>query len=452
MDSARLDYALDSGEYDVIRFEQTDLHGLSRSKIVPTPHFRQYADNGLNFFGGLLGLDLQGGVAPGTGYMDERRYADHLIRPDLSTLGPVPWVPKTARVICEPSWYDGNTAQAGPRYLLREMLKRLEEKGYHLRGSFEYELYFVRAADRLPVFEGIEIFWTPRNDFDPAFIAHLLGNLRAADIDILTSNAEYGPGQMEITFAPASGVAAADQAFTFKNAVKEMALQNGYMASFMTKPYADQSASGGHFHQSLLDRNTGRNAFYDANADDGLSQLARQWVAGQLAHARALSALAAPTINCAKRFKLYSFAPMNVTWGYEDRTASIRIKGGRQDQTHVENRVPCAAANPYLVAAGMVAAGLDGIDKGLQPPAPTQKTAYDDEQAPKLPQSLDESLRALEEDADLRRYLGDEFISLFLAVKRHEVAKAKEALPEYESAEWPSVVTDWERENLFEYL
>ncbi len=441
---------IEDGGYEYVRFAQTDLHGMSRSKTVPAHHFRHFAEDGLNFFGGLLGLDVQGGVAPGTGYMDERRFADQVIFPDLGTLAPVPWVPATARVLCEPSWYVGGPAQAGPRYLMRQMLDRLDAMGYAVRAGFEYEFYVVDADTRQPVFDGIEIFWTLRNDFDSTFMQLTLDSLQEAGIDIITSNAEYGPGQLEINYTPTMGATAADQAFTFKNAMKEMAQEAGYMASFMTKPWADQSASGCHYHHSLLDRESGENRFADESAPDGLSPLARFWIGGQIAHADALTALAAPTVNCAKRFKLYSFAPMNATWGYEDRTAAIRIKGGRG--THVENRIPCAASNPYLVAAGMLAAGIDGITRQIDPPPPTETIAYADEAAPKLPTSLEESLAALEADATLREYLGEEFIQLFTAVKRFEIEKAKAAIPEFESAEFPDIVTNWERENLFEYL
>lgn len=443
---------LEDGAYEYVRFAQTDLHGMDRSKTVPVRHFRHFAEEGLNFFGGLLGLDLQGGVAPGTGYMDERRFADQLIFPDLDTLAPVPWVPATARVLCEPHWYIGGPALAAPRYLMGQMLDRLNAMGYAVRAGFEYEFYVVNAETGKPVFDGIQIFWTLRNDFDPAFMQAALDSLQEAGIDIITSNAEYGPGQLEINYAPAMGAAAADHAFTFKNAMKEMAQEAGYMASFMTKPWADQSASGCHYHHSLLDRESGENRFADPGAPDGLSQLARNWIGGQIEHAAALTALGAPTVNCAKRYKLYSFAPMNATWGYEDRTAAIRVKGSRGGGTRVENRTPCAASNPYLVAAGMLAAGIDGITRQIDPPAPTEGIAYTDETAPLLPRSLEESLAALEEDATLRDYLGEEFIQLFTAVKRHEIEKAKAAMPEYESAEFADIVTDWERENLFEYL
>jgi len=452
MESREAEAFLEHGGFEYVRFEQSDLHGLSRSKTVPARHFRKFAENGLNFFGGLLGLDLQGSVAPGTGYMEERNFADHLIRADDSTLAPVPWADRTARVLADPYWYDGEPARAAPRHVMRGMLGRLHSMGYDLQSGFEYEFYLADAQTRRPVFEGIEIFWTLRNNFDPEFVTRVLDALTVAGIDVITSNAEYGPGQMEINFVPALNDYGADHAFTFKNAVKEMAQGDGYMASFMTRPYADASASGCHYHHTLLDRRTGDNAFDDEAAPDGLSKLARHWIGGQLAHARALAALVAPTVNCAKRYKLFSFAPMNATWGYEDRTAAIRIKGGRQAETHVENRAPCAASNPYIVAAGMLAAGIDGVERGIEPPSPTTQIAYLDERSPRLPQTLDESLKALEEDPVLCTYLGDEFVKLFLAVKRFEIEKARQALPEYDSKDWPDVVTDWEREHLFEYL
>jgi glutamine synthetase len=456
MDLDAAEHFLTEHGYDYVRFEQTDLHGMSRSKTIPATHVRRFAEHGLNFFGGLLGLDAQSGVASDTGYMIERNFQDHLVWPDLDTLAPVPWLPRMARVIVEPAWYSGERAAAGPRYLARRQLDRLAEAGYELRSGFEYELYLVDAETREPVFPGIQIFWSPRNDFDPSFIIRLLDDIRTAGIDIITSNAEYGPGQMEINFAPATGITAADQAFTFKNAVKEIAAQGAggrrYLASFMTKPYADQSASGGHYHHSLIDRQSGANAFHDPNGEQGLSVVARHWLAGQLEHARALAALAAPTVNCTKRYKLWSFAPMNVTWGYEDRTTAVRVKGGRGEDTHLEDRMACAAANPYLVMAGVLAAGLDGLERGLESPPPTRQIAYLDEDAPPLPATLDEALEAFTADEALCSALGEEFVHLFLAVKHFEIDKARQSLPEYDSAQWSDIVTDWERDNLFEYL
>jgi glutamine synthetase len=438
--------------FEYVRFEQPDLHGMSRGKTVPARHFRHYAELGLNFLGGLLGLDAQGGVASGTGYLEERNFADSLIFPDLATLAPVPWAERTARVLADPRWYDGEPLLAAPRHLARVQLRRLADLGYELRSGFEYECYLVDAGSSAPAFQGIQIFWTVRNNFDQGFVTWLLDSLQVTGVDIITYNVEYGPGQMEINFAPRVGLAAPDQAFVFKNALKELAQQRGYRASFMTKPYADQSASGCHYHHSLLHRDGGANAFADPGAADGLSQLARHWIAGQMVHARALAAIVAPTVNCAKRYKLFSFAPMNVTWGHEDRTAALRVKGARGPETHLENRMPCAGSNPYLVLAAVVAAGLDGVERKLEPPPPTTVVAYADQSSPKLPATLDEAMAAFEADEVLGASLGEEFVKLFRAVKRHEIHKARSAIPEYARAEWPAVVTDWERENLFEYL
>jgi glutamine synthetase len=443
---------LEEGGYEYVRFEQPDLHGMSRSKTVPITHFRYFVENGLNFFGGLLGLDAQSSVAPGTGYMEERNFQDHLLRADLDTLSAVPWIPKTARVIADPYWYTGEAAAAAPRHLLGKMIGRLADAGYEIESGFEYEFYLAKAEDRTPVFPGIQIFWSVRNDFDSGFMSRLHDLLRSAGVDIATSNAEYGPGQMEITWAPARGIKAADVAFTFKDAVKEIAAQVGYMASFMTKPYGGQSASGCHLHHKLWEVDSGGNAFFDPGSADGVSDLARWWIGGQLAHGAALSALGAPTVNCGKRFRLWSFAPMNLTWGYEDRTVAVRVKGGRGVQTRLENRIPCAASNPYLVAAGVIAAGLDGLERRIEPSPPAKAVAYLDDAAPKLPTSLDDALEALERDEVLRDYLGEEFIRLFLAVKRFELGKARDAVAEYGSQEWLDIVSDWERQNLFEQL
>jgi glutamine synthetase len=361
-------------------------------------------------------------------------------------------VTRTARVIVEPRWYNGTPAEAAPRYRARQLLDRLQDMGFGVRSGFEYEVYLTDADTRRPVFDGIQIFWTLRNNWDPAFMLDVLDNMEEAGVDIITANAEYGPGQLEINYAPDTGIQAADTAFTFKNGLKEMAQQYGYLASFMTKPYADQSASGCHYHHSLFHLVSGENAFYDSGTSDGLSGLARFWIGGQIAHAGAVSALCAPTVNCAKRFKLFSFAPMNATWGHEDRTVALRVKGGREADTHLENRIPGAGSNPYLVMAAVLAAGIDGLIKRIEPPSPEKQIAYLNQDAAPLPVTLDDALHALEADTTLGEYLGAEFIQLFLAVKRHEIARARAALPEYEAAEWPHTVTDWERENLFEYL
>jgi len=452
MDLTDINRTIREQQIEFVRFEQTDTHGISRSKLVPTQHMERFARDGLNFLLGQLGFDAQAGVAPGSGYLEEMGFPDSRIFPDLDTFRVLPWVDATARLICEPRFYDGRPAAAAPRYVARRQLEALHDLGYRFRAGYEYEFYLRDRHTGAPPYQGIQIFATLRNEFDGAFVRQIVRDLRALDLDIITANAEYGPGQQEINFAPDWDIAAADAAFSFKQAVKEIARLHGYVASFMTKPYADHSASGCHFHHSLFRSSDDTNAFDDPGTADGLSDVARQFIAGQILHAPALTALFAPTVNCAKRYKLYSFAPTNATLGPENRTVAIRIKGVRGANTHVENRIPCAASNPYLVMAGLIAAGVDGIRSQLQPPPPIDGIAYGMAGVTDLPATLADALDALEADTVLREMLGEEFIKLFIAVKRHEIGKANAAIKDFESPAFRDIVDPWERDELFEFL
>ncbi len=443
---------LDTSNIDFVRFEQTDTHGISRSKTIPARHLQQFAANGLNFLLGQLGFDVQGGVAPGTGYLEERGFPDSRIFPDLDTMTVLPWAARTARVICEPRFQDGTPAMAAPRAIARALLGDLESMGYGLFSGLEYEFYLVNRETRKPPFTGIQIFATLRNNFDEAFVDQILLWMPQAGVDIITSNAEYGPGQMEINFAPARGIAAADQAFTFKNGVKEIAQQNGYMASFMTKPYADQSASGCHYHHSLFDLKSGKNAFSNVDKPMELNDTCRWWLGGQIKHAAAICALASPTVNCYKRYKQWSFAPTNATWGFENRTVAVRVKGLKGEGAHLENRTPGAASNPYLVKAAILAAGIDGLRNCIEPPEPVEKIAYGMEGVANLPSSLSEALSALEADRPMRDLLGEEFVKLFLAVKRHEIKKAQNGGADVNAPGFNDRVEPWEINEYFEFL
>ena len=446
---------MDEDGIDFVRFEQTDTHGISRSKTVPVRHFRHFAAHGLNFLLGQLGFDVQAGVALGTGYLESLGFPDSRIFPDLSTYAVIPWSDSTARVLCEPRFLDGRPALAAPRTVVNGLLRELNGLGYDLLGGFEYEFYLVEDDDdRKPPFPGIQIFATLRNNFDEVLVYEILRSMSEVGVDIITANAEYGPGQMEINFAPARGIAAADQAFTFKNGLKEIASHFGYMASFMTKPYADQSASGCHFHHSLVNLKTGRNAFSNLDRPMELNDVCRWWLGGQIKHAAAMTALVAPTVNCYKRYKLWSFAPTNATWGTENRTTGWRMKGLKGEGAHIENRTPGAASNPYLVMAAVLAAGLDGLRNKIDPPAETSGIAYGLTGVADLPQHLGDSLAALEADSTLRTALGEEFITLFTAVKKHEIAKAEKgcATHPYSAAYFNDHVDPWEVAEYFEFL
>lgn len=435
---------------EFVRFEQSDTHGIARSKTVPTRHFASFAKRGLNFLLGQLAFDVQANVAMGTGYLESLGFPDSHIMPDASTLQILPWADKTARVLCEPHFLDGRPALAAPRLVLKKLLDELAGMGYQVLSGFEYEFYLRDAKTHQAPFPGIQIFSTLRNNFDEALVYEILRGMSAVGVDIITSNAEYGPGQMEINFAPAHGVKAADDAFTFKNGVKEIAQRRGMMASFMTKPWIDQSANGCHYHLSFWQGN--QNAFLDAHSADGLSDVAHQFIAGIVAHTPALTAFAAPTVNCAKRYKLWSFAPANASWGFENRSVAVRVKATRDERTHIENRLGCGSSNPYLLMAATLAAGMDGIRQKVSPPPAVEGVAYGMEGLQTLPERLEHALAALDADAAFKDALGAEFIQVFTAVKRHEIAKAHAAIPEYNAPDYANNVYEWERSEYFEFL
>ena len=435
-----------------VRFEQADLYGVSRSKTVPVGCFMDYVENGLNFYGGLLGLDIQSMVPTGTGYAEEVAYADHCTIPDLSTFTVLPWVENTANITVDPFWYDGSPAMASPRLLLKKIIDEFDKMGYICRLGYEFEFYVLDKETRKPVYTGQPIFVTLKNNFDSNFTYDLMRKMDQAGGRIITQNSEHGPGQQEINLYYKDGVAAADTAFLYKMGTKEIALQHGYIATWMTKPFIDSSGSGSHFHVSLIDKVTGKNAFNDPEAEYGLSDLAKNFLAGLLKHAKANTIFTAPTINCYKRYRINSFAPHSATWGMENRTVGIRLKGSRGESTHFENRLACGGTNPYLQALSTLAAGLEGIKSCPDLPEPISGIAYERSDIPTLPKSLEEAISEFEKDTDLHTLLDPEFIKLVLAVKKFEVQTAKKQFADYGTDEFNNRVDPWEWDYYMELI
>jgi glutamine synthetase len=419
-----------------VRFELPDMHGTSRSKLVPIDNVERYAETGLNMYGGTVVLDSRSDVVPGTLYNEEIAYADQRLRPDPSTAAVVPWADATARMICDTFWDDGTPLAAAPRHVFRRVLERCHELGYEALVGTEPEFYVLDPETRLPLFEGYHIFNTVRNTYVP-LVERIVNEMREFGLDVITANCEYAGSQWEIPYAPRTGMSGPDQAFSFKNGVKELAHQEGLIATFMTKPFADGAGSGAHNHLCLLHRDGGDNALSDDDGEWGLSEVGRQFIAGQLRHGRSIYALLAPTVNCLKRRRTHTFSPTNVSWGLEDRSAFVRVKGGGAHSRHVENRAPSGLANPYLATAGLLAAGLLGIEDGLDLEPPAKPPAEEDESKEPLPTSVEESLQALEADERIVDLLGDEFVRAYTVMRRYELQR------------FDDQVTDWE---LQEYL
>lgn len=420
-----------------IRFELPDTHGTSRTKVVPIDKVEGFATQGLNFYGGTLALDTAAQVVPGSGLHEELNYRDMHLIPDLDSLRVIPWLPDTAKVICDCQWAPGEPIKAAPRYVLSALLQKAADAGFEVMMGHEYEFYLLEPESRQPLFGGAHIFNSIRNQYVP-FLDSVLEQLEAYGIDVITHNCEYSPSQFEINFGPGVGLAAADKAFNFKNAIKELAHRNGYLATFMSKPATDMAGCGGHVHMSLLEKGSGRPLFYDPEAPDGMPNLLRYFTSGILEHAKSMAPLVGPTPNCYHRLKPHTFAPSNVSWGIEDRTAMVRLKDVGRENAHIEMRAPSGMSNPYLSAAAVVAAGLLGIKE--MKPLPEQSVGPSEEnpRLPKLAQSLEEALGALAVDKEMRQMLGEDFLEVFTTVKRFELARLR------------GHVTDWERNEYLE--
>lgn len=421
-----------------VRFELPDIHGISRSKTIPIEHAPGYAEEGLNMYGGTAVLDTRSDVVGGTLYNEEKMYGDQLLHPDPATAAVVPWVDRTARLICDATWYDGQALEATPRQVFRRALDRCRSMGFEPVTASEFEFYLLDPETRDPLFTGYHIFNTLRNDYVPT-IRRILEEMPQIGVSIITSNCEYAGSQWEINFAPGRGLDGPDQAFTFKNGVKEIANQDGLLATFMSKPFADSAGSGCHTHLSLV-RDDGSNAFGDDADPNGISDLCRHFVGGLLRSAKSIDALIAPTANCHRRRRRHTFSPTNVSWGFEDRSALVRVKGGSIASRHVEYRAPSAMSNPYLVGAAVLSAGLQGIEDKADP-GPTSKPgipAEDDPDFERLPSSIEEALDAFETDPAIKAFFGEEFVTAYSVMRRYELSRA---------SDW---VTDWERQEYLE--
>jgi glutamine synthetase len=267
---------------------------------------------------------------------------------------------------------------------------------------------------------------------------HLPATLRKLDalgIGAICGNREYDGGQFEINLNHSAALDAADRAWRFKAAVKEIAHAEGRLATFMAKPFNDTGGSGFHLHVSCVDAE-GQNAFADTAGPHGLSGAARHAIAGLLAHAPAMAALLNPTINSYKRFGPDTLAPWLIDWGLDNRSAMLRVPPERGAGTRVEVRLGDASANPYLAVAGVVAAVLLGVRAKAEPPTPLQGYGYDRSRAAVLPATLSGSLDALVADTALTEVLGKDFVTAFVSYKRDEIERFRRHVTDWEFGEY----------------
>jgi glutamine synthetase len=403
-----------------------DLNGSIRGKAFRSGAFEAAVRDGTVVTDLLLALDPADlpitdyerfGIRSGAG--------DIVVRPEPDTLRELSWRPGWRICLATPYWHDGSVCELASREVLRSALELMRALGYEVLAAFEYEVR-IRDAEGRPLSSGISYSLTEVLAFGE-LVARLAPALEALGVELSAAHTEAGPGLLELNIAARQGLRSADDAALLKLAVKEVAASLGLRASFLAKTTAGEEGSSGHVHLSCWGEQGG-NAFAE---DDGVLQAA---VAGILEHLPAASLLLNPTINSYKRLVPGYFAPVNVSWGVENRSAAVRvIRSERPERARIECRRPGADANPYLALAALVVSAAGGIRRGATPPPPTSGDASAQDALPPLPGSLESALAAFAADGALRAALGDPF-SDYYAVSRAWELKA-----------WQNAVSDWER-------
>ncbi len=437
---------LERVEADGVKFislQFTDVTGAVKSVDIPVSRLESAIEDGVWF---------DGSSVEGFARIQE---SDMRLALDLDTYAVLPWTPeerRRARVFCDIYTPDGEPFPGDPRGTLRRMLARIAERGwtYYVGPEPEFFLFRANGSDSIrPVPHDVGGYFDFSAQDEAARVrAELMEALTSMGLEVEMGHHEVALGQHEIDFRFADALRAADNVLTLKYTVKAIAAQHGLMASFMPKPIFGINGSGMHCHQSLFDAE-GNNLFFDPQDEFNLSPLAYGFIAGQLTHARALAAVVAPTVNSYKRLVPGYEAPVYVSWAQINRSALIRIPRytpGREKSTRAELRCPDPSCNPYLAFAVMLAAALDGIDRGLACPPPMNSVNIyhltDEERATRgiasLPGSLDEALDELDRDAVLKEALGEAVYTAFARAKRAEVE------------EFHTRVTDWEVERYLE--
>lgn len=419
-----------------------DMTGIARGKILPRDLF---LNSGKMRLPKSVLLNTVNGQQPDNAPFVGDTDPDMVCSPDESTVRVVPWAAEQVAVVihdCEE--FDGSPVALSPRSVLRRVLGLYETQGWRPVVAPEMEFYLVARQQNPhePLQPPLGRSGKPEagrqsysidavNDFDPFFL-ELSRFCEVHRLGVETLIHEAGAGQMEINFTHGDAMDLADRVFLFKRTVRETALRHGIFATFMAKPMESEPGSAMHIHQSILDAATGQNIFSDE--DGAVTPHFRHYIAGLQRYVPQLMPMLAPYVNSYRRLSRYMSAPINVQWGYDNRTCGIRVPESDAPNRRVENRVPGVDVNPYLAMAATLACGYLGLVEKRQPSEPMRSSAWDMDH--ELPSHMEDALRRMRECEPMRDVLGGAFIDAFLAVK------------ELEYATYNRVISSWEREHL----
>ncbi|MCX4593202.1 glutamine synthetase family protein [Streptomyces sp. NBC_01549] len=437
------------GEIDTVVLAFPDMQGRLQGKRFAARFFLdevlEHGTEGCNY---LLAVDAEMNTVDGYAMSSwDRGYGDFAMRPDLSTLRRVPWNEGTALLVADLVWNDGSPVVAAPRQILRRQLDRLAELGYTAQVGTELEFIVFKDTYEQAWDAGYKGL-TPANQYNIDYsllgtgrieplLRRIRNEMQAAGLTVESAKGECNLGQHEIAFKYDEALVTCDQHAIYKAGAKEIASQEGVSLTFMAK-YNEREGNSCHIHLSLADADGTNMMAGSAQDPGGMSEVMRYFLAGQLAALRDFALLYAPNINSYKRFQPGSFAPTAVAWGYDNRTCALRVVGhGRS--TRFENRLPGGDVNPHLAVAGLVAAGLYGIEQKLELPEPCAGNAYAAEYA-HVPTTLREAAELWENSPIAKAAFGDEVVAHYRNMARVELEA------------FDAAVTDWELRRSFERM
>ena len=442
---------ISAGEIDTVLVAFPDLQGRLVGKRVTGSYWRDHMQNGaepLHACNYLLAVDSEMNVLPGYSFANwAQGYGDMAAQPDLATLRRVPWLERTALVLCDLLAEDtGEPIEVSPRRILQRQVERAAAAGYALEFASELEFFVFRESleeaaakdyrDLTPhslVIEDYHILQTTRDEY---LIRAIRNGVDGAGVPVEFSKGEAGRGQHEINLVHANPIEMADRHVIYKNGAKEIASQYGRAITFMAKYAADQVGSSCHVHSSVWS-SAGEPLMWDAGAPDHLSNTFRGWLGGQLACGEELAWMYAPTVNSYKRDQPESWAPTALAWSIDNRTCGFRVVG-HGPSFRLESRIPGADVNPYLAYAATIAAGLHGLDEGIDPGHRFSGNAYADASLARVPSSIVDAIDSFAGSKLALEAFGADVHDHLLNTARQEWAHFNRA------------VTDWERKRNFD--
>lgn len=429
-----------------IKVAVTDIDGILRGKYISLEKFSS-SSSGLGFCDVIFGWDIGDLLYDNAKYTGwHTGYPDAQAQIDYSTLRTIPWEPGTALFLLDLFKKDGEPLPISPRQVFQKVLNSAGAAGYRAKFAAEYEFWLFRETsqslrdkhfrDMTPLSPGMCGYSVLRASQNAPIVLDLVDQLAEFNVPLEGFHTETGPGVYEAAIGVDEGIAAADKAALFKTAVKEIASRHGVLPTFMAKWNADLPGSSGHLHQSLCSAEDGTNLFFE---NCGSSSLMRWYTGGLVAFLPELMAMIAPTVNSYKRTVPGTWAPINATWGEDNRTTAIRAISGSAKGTRIELRLSAADMNPYLAMSASLAAGLEGIERKLEPPAPVTN-GYAVQDSIDLPHDLAAAVVRFRQSDVARKWFGDEFVDHYAGTR------------EWEIRQYQRHVTDWELERYFESI